>query len=557
MSDEPYGTPDSPSPVVPPASSPRRREPNLTPPDHVLINHGGRMLDPSTAVRLPAGQSPVRSTVYVGARLLLRGYDISAGTVPEPLQDAARDAGLHASIYGPDVSLAQEADRAGVADVAARTLVARVELTPLGDGPAAPADAWQVLQNYRARVGATSAEAANVSLDHLTTATAEISGVPLWSGVGIDGVPLWSGVGVDGVPLWSGVGVSGPSRDYGLPGRGARLPVAWQGPPPARVERDDDLPCRRPVVAILDTGVGRHPWLTSGVVRRHATIGALPIGLTDPSTDPELDGDLLDPLEGALDPDAGHGTFIAGLIHQKCPDATILSVRVMHSDGAVAEGDILEALNRLLLRHAAALRANDPSGVIDVVSLSLGYYHEQPADEDFDSHLLLPLRELGKLGVIVVASAGNNATSRHMYPAGFAPHPASKLPAVHDAVPVVAVGARNPDGRTVALFSNQADWVTCYRTGAAVVSTMPTTFNGSAQPVARVEVDGQVRSTLDPDDYTCGFGTWSGTSFAAPILAGELAADLLAQGSLGTLTASVAVDRGWLALKNVAEMHRP
>jgi hypothetical protein len=86
---------------------------------------------------------------------------------------------------------------------------------------------------------------------------------------------------------------------------------------------------------------------------------------------------------------------------------------------------------------------------------------------------------------------------------------------------------------------------------------MPVTFNGSLQPVARLEIDGQVRSTLDPDDFSCGFGTWSGTSFSAPVLAGEIAGDLLAQGSLYTLTKEAAVDRGWLALKNVAELHRP
>jgi Subtilase family len=554
MSEQPYEQTPAETPPSSPAA-PRRREPSLSPPDYVLNRHGSRVLDPTSAVRLK-NQKRIRPTVYVGARLLLRGYDVSAGTVPEALQDAARDAGLEASVYPPDVELAQEAKRSGVADLAARVLVARIDLTPISDGPTPPADAWQVLQNYRVRDDVTPDEVKNLSLDHLTTATADIQGAPLWSGVGIDGVPLWSGVGMDGAPLWSGVGITGPSRDFGLPGRGARMPVAWQGLSPARREREK-LPSRRPVVAILDTGVGEHPWLEWPVVWRHPRIGTLPIGLTDLSTDPEITGKVGDPLEGVLDPDAGHGTFIAGLIHQKCPDAKIISVRVMHGDGAVAEGDILEALNRLLLRHAAALAKNDKKGVMDVISLSLGYYHEQPADEDFDALLLVPLRELGKLGVIVVASAGNDATSRHMYPAGFAPHDESKLPAVHDAVPVVSVGARNPDDKTVALFSNQGAWVTCYRRGSAVVSTMPVTFNGSLQPVARLEIDGQVRSTLDPDDFSGGFGTWSGTSFSAPVLAGEIAGDLLAQGSLDTLTKEAAVERGWLALKNVAEMHRP
>ena len=32
---------------------------------------------------------------------------------------------------------------------------------------------------------------------------------------------------------------------------------------------------------------------------------------------------------------------------------------------------------------------------------------------------------------------------------------------------------------------------------------------------------------MDPDDFTGGFAAWSGTSFAAPVLAGELAGVLL------------------------------
>jgi serine protease len=31
------------------------------------------------------------------------------------------------------------------------------------------------------------------------------------------------------------------------------------------------------------------------------------------------------------------------------------------------------------------------------------------------------------------------------------------------------------------------------------------------------------RSTPDPDDYSSGFGVWSGSSFSAPTLAGQVA----------------------------------
>ena len=46
---------------------------------------------------------------------------------------------------------------------------------------------------------------------------------------------------------------------------------------------------------------------------------------------------------------------------------------------------------------------------------------------------------------------------------------------------MTAVGALNPDS-TVALFSNDGDWVRFLRPGAALISTMPTTFDASMQP---------------------------------------------------------------------------
>jgi Subtilase family len=540
MSEQP-NEPSAPQPAQPGPSS-RRREPSLSPPPYVLNNHGGRVLDPVTAVRL-RGQPPVRATVYVGARLLLRGAAVVNGDLPDDLKKAAEQAGLVATIEDRDRALLALADEAGVGSFARRTTVVRVNLDPAGDGPAVPPDSWQVIQNYRAIVGVDSQRSKQVSLDHLVTATADI-----------EGVPFVSPHGVDGVPFVSPHGVGAPSSEFGVPGRGGRAPVAWQGPPPRRHKKTK---CRRPVVAILDTGVGRHPWLTYPMVQRHPRVGSLPIGLTDPQTNAEATGRIDDPLEGTLDPDAGHGTFIAGLIHQTCPDADILSVRVMHGDGAVAEGDVLEALNRLLIRQAIALKHHRADHLIDVISLSLGYYHEFPSDAAFDLLILKPLRELGKLGVLVVASAGNDSTNRHMYPAGFAPHDGSQLPATHDALPVVSVGARNPDDNTLALFTNQANWVKCYRRGSNVVSTMPTTFTGALQPTARVRIGGYTRETLDPDNFSCGFGTWSGTSFSAPILAGEYAAHILRHGGLDTCDPVAAVERGWLALKTVAEMDRP
>ncbi len=93
------------------------------------------------------------------------------------------------------------------------------------------------------------------------------------------------------------------------------------------------------------------------------------------------------------------------------------------------------------------------------------------------------------------------------------------------------MAALNPDG-SVALFSNDGAWISCHSPGAALVSTMPKIDVGLRPsvdlgdgPLGQRPV-GSWRASLDPDRFT-GFGTWSGTSFAAPVMAGAAAQALL------------------------------
>ena len=71
-------------------------------------------------------------------------------------------------------------------------------------------------------------------------------------------------------------------------------------------------------------------------------------------------------------------------------------------------------------------------------------------------------------------------------------------------------------------FSNVGDWVRVYAPGVAVVSSAPP-LNGGIQAGTRNDRYGLRRETIDPDDFTGGFVIWSGTSFAAPHIAGALA----------------------------------
>ena len=78
------------------------------------------------------------------------------------------------------------------------------------------------------------------------------------------------------------------------------------------------------------------------------------------------------------------------------------------------------------------------------------------------------------------------------------------------------------------------------RPGASLISTMPTTYDASLEPTnALVNAAGEWRTGLDPDDFSCGFGVWSGTSFAAPVFAGQLAAALAAKLVAGDATEPV------------------
>lgn len=556
----------------PVARTPRRHGPRR---DH-LDPRGARFLDPGTASRFE-GQH-LQPTAYAGAGLLVRPGD-DGEIDPEVLEAllAATEAEDWALEIDPvDRRLVELAGRAGVLRGGSNPLVVRASLVrPVGDHRPRPApDAWPVLQRYRTTVGAERYGA--VQLQHLlTTAAAGTDGRGMAPAPYVAHAPTSNPyvahapqpapyVAHPYVAHPTGSSASGATAEYAQPGWGGRAPVCWVGPAPTRRDAAGLGGRRRPVVAVLDTGTGRHPWLDR-VVDRAPTCGPFRIGLVDPATDIERLGVVTGTLTGSLDIEAGHGTFIAGLVHQRCPDATILSVRVVQPDGVIDEYDVLSALNMLWVRQALALAEGDADELVDVVSLSLGYYHEDPRDAQFDPLLLAPLRALAQLGVLVVTSAGNDATGREIFPASFAPHPDGHVRATPvTEVPLVAVGALNPDG-TAALFSNDGPWVRAWRPGAALVSTVPTTFDGGRQPSSEVSTADGVRSTIDPDDFTSGFATWSGTSFAAPILAGDLAGRLLddrlardAGDDAVDLDVESRVEAGWRAVRaEVPEVEEP
>ncbi len=328
------------------------------------------------------------------------------------------------------------------------------------------------------------------------------------------------------------------SDSYVRSGRGGPVPVslAFRPVPPRPVTAGGGFD-RRPVIAVLDTGIAGHDWFGTtdraaglppgGFIRELKEVqdaitassresGVAPARVIEDIWDTDLPGN---PLTGVLDRHAGHGTFIAGIVRQIAPDSEVAMVRVMAGDGVAYESDLLAALEKLVDRvQAAQAPGGNPADMIDILSLSMGYYIESAQDVAETSEFTRLLNELTDLGVLVVAAAGNNATTRPFYPAALASEPP---PGGGQAV--LSVGALNPNG-TKAFFSNQAPWVHAWATGAGVVSTFPK-LRGSMGPAQVIrELD---RESMDPDDFSSGFALWHGTSFAVPHAAAVLANKLV------------------------------
>jgi hypothetical protein len=514
------------------------------PPRQLLDRHGARVLDPATAV-VAAGQPVPRTTVYrPGVFLIPQRYLRDQQTLTAINNVLAR-IGLYATPAGRDGDTKEAARVRQLDELPVRALLrVREDVDPV------VVDCWKALQLLRSASSGERPEldpkvVATISPEHLLFTTPAFGGVP-WETSGLGGTP------------WETSGF-GAGSSYGRTRGANRIPVTLAAAPPYRSEQPEQ---RRPVIAVLDTGIGPHPWfgladrsgppaagsglavapdIQAAILQAQLASGmTLPTQLLHDHWDAPTTGQ---PLIGDVDTDTGHGLFIAGIVRQACPEADTLAIRVVHSDGVAYEADVLLALHLLADRVRASQADNRPGDLVDVVSLSLGYYEESPADIAYTGQFGVAIAELLGLGVLVVAAAGNDATTRRFYPAAFADQPLGS----GSGPQVISVGALNPDVTTSkALFSNEGPWVHCWATGAGVVSTYPTDVRGTA--AADHEVPGFGRNSFDPDDYSAGFAVWDGTSFAAPLAAAELGKALLQSGDLATVDRETVVKRAWTAL---------
>ncbi len=166
---------------------------------------------------------------------------------------------------------------------------------------------------------------------------------------------------------------------------------------------------------------GLHPGWTSVVTQDVNLDGVADRLLRRTSVSPEDDGDQSGPLDGSIDPISGHGTFIAGLVRQRCPDADHPRL----AGDAVRMGRSSSPTWSPRWPRSPRLVAPPPRGEpggrpIDVLSLSMGYYHETPEDELFDPTMYEILEEMLAATARRVVSLGRQR--RHpagpLFPAG-------------------------------------------------------------------------------------------------------------------------------------------
>lgn len=223
----------------------------------------------------------------------------------------------------------------------------------------------------------------------------------------------------------------------------------------------------------------------------------------------EAAGGLLAGVTGEPEADTvghytGHGTFIAGVVRTYAPRADVRLTSTFSVGGAVFESVLARELGRVLdwapdvidISAGTRTRGNQPL-------LALQVFWEQR------------LSQVG--GTVLVAAAGNDGDRVPFWPAAF-PWAVS--------VGALDQAASEPDAQRAG-FSNYGSWVDLYADGVDIVSAYPTGPYTYREPPR----------TDEQADFSEGAARWSGTSFAAPQVAGLVAARMTWSGESGRAAA--------------------
>jgi hypothetical protein len=247
---------------------------------------------------------------------------------------------------------------------------------------------------------------------------------------------------------------------------------ALAGPEPSEGSRPFVAMPRTPDVGVVDNGITAErrtdSWLRDQDVPRN--------------------GDNVDPLNDIappfLDFAAGHGTSVTGVIQQVDTGVGIRMYKALDGDGFSEEVGVAAAMVRAVRDGATILNLSFGTQTLDDqlpigMQAALDIIEEEHGDE-----------------VVVVAAAGNFGDKRPCYPAAFPQ--------------VVSVAGLTVDGLP-STWSSRGFWVTC---------------SAVAEGVLTPYVEGQESWLVDwePDTFPANsWAVWSGTSFAAPQVAGAIA----------------------------------
>ncbi len=265
------------------------------------------------------------------------------------------------------------------------------------------------------------------------------------------------------------------------------LPAAW----------DTTAGSPEVVVAVIDTGIlSSHPDLAGQLVEGYDFIR---------SAESARDGDGIDPFPedsgdgGGAASNSYHGTHVSGTVAAAgnngigvagvAYNARVMPLRALGTGGSGTTYDVDQAI-----RFAAGL-ANDsgtlPAKAADIINLSLG-------GAPFSQSSQAVYRQARSAGVTIVASAGNEATSRPSYPAAY-----------DGVIAVAAVDAQ----RQRASYSNTGSSIDI----AAPGGNNAVDVNGDGYP------DGVLSTAGVGTGGNFGYTFLNGTSMAAPHVAGVLA----------------------------------
>lgn len=204
------------------------------------------------------------------------------------------------------------------------------------------------------------------------------------------------------------------------------------------------------------------------------------VEFTHPLLENSFTGTGIDFIDRDYDPSEvagplyGHGTFVCGVIKRIAPACLILPVRAFDENGNSNSFVVASAINYAVEQS------------VDVINMSFGNYSSNPIVQEAISQAVTA-------GISMVAAVGNGNTMLPTYPAAFPG--------------VIAVNAIDSMEYRAA-FSNYGDYVDVCAPGVNIYSSLAGEYE---------------------------WGSWNGTSFAAPMVAGVCALIKAQKGNIGSL----------------------